>query len=391
MPTYLSATTAAARLGVTRATLYAYVSRGLVRSRAQQGRASHEYMAEDVEQLLEKKSGRRDPARVATRALSMTGLPVLSSALTLIEAGRLYYRGRDALGLSRTSRFEAVVALLWEGPCQLGAALAPTMSDRKRWLRLPFAAQSQCYLAQAEARDPAAHDLTPDGVRSSGARIVGGLAALASGTTEPLVSVADALRRAWGLSRAERGVIEAALILCADHELNVSAFTARAVASAGATPYMALSAALAALSGHRHGGHTARVAALLDARGDPVELLRHHLRAGEEVPGFGHALYPEGDPRARRLLEVCPKNAAYARCAAFVEAARREWGLAPVLDFGLVALARALALPPSAPFILFALGRSAGWVAHCLEQYQRGELIRPRARYVGPSPSRPPA
>jgi citrate synthase len=388
MPTYLNAATAAARLGVTRATLYAYVSRGLVRSRAEHGRASHEYMAADVELLLQKKSGRRDPARVASQALGMTGLPVLSSELTLIDAGRLYYRGRDALELSQTSRFEAVASLLWEGPCQFGPApLGPSASDRKRWQRLPFAAQSQCYLAQAEARDPGAHDLTPDAVRSSGARILGGLTALASGTTEPLVSVSGALARTWGLSRARVRALEATLILCADHELNVSAFTARAVASAEATPYMALSAALAALSGHLHGGHTARVAALLDAPGDPAELLRQRVRAGERVPGFGHVLYPDGDPRARRLLEMCPRNAAYARCTAFVEAARRELGLAPVLDFGLVALARALALPPSAPFILFALGRSAGWVAHCLEQYKHGDLIRPRARYVGPSPS----
>src|SRR5690606_28552455 len=102
--THLSATAAAQRLGVSRATLYAYVSRGLIRSRAVPGRRAREYAREDVERVAAQTRGRRDPLGVARRALEIDGLPVLSSALCLIDGGRLYYRGRDAVELSRTAR-----------------------------------------------------------------------------------------------------------------------------------------------------------------------------------------------------------------------------------------------------------------------------------------------
>jgi citrate synthase len=341
-----------------------------------------------VEQLVQRASGRRDPARVATEALGMQGLPVLTSSLTLIDDGRLYYRGRDALELAASARFEDVAGWLWGGACELeGKLYLPAAKERARLAGLHFAAAGQCYLASAEAADPGAYSSTPESVRRSGARILAGLAALASESSTPPPSIAAALARAWGLAARERAPLEAALILCADHELNVSAFTARAIASAGATPYMAVSGALGALTGHRHGGHTTRVAALLDEPGDPTRLLIERLRSGQGVPGFGHPLYPEGDPRAARLLELCPKGPARARGLAFIEAARQVTGERPVLDFGLVLLARTLGLPTSAPFVLFALGRTAGWIAHALEQYQTGQLIRPRAQYVGPRPS----
>jgi citrate synthase len=388
MSSYLTAIAAARRLGVTRATLYAYVSRGLIRSRALAGQRQRQYLSEDVDRLLKRASGRRDPVRVASQALGVEGLPVLASGLTLIESGRAYYRGKDVLELAASQRFEAVAGWLWGGACALeGPLYLPSAKERALFAGLHFARAAQCYLARAEARDPAAYLASPEAVRRTGARIVFGLAALASAADDAPEGVASALCRAWGLSaRTARHAIEEALILCADHELNVSAFTARAIASAGATPYMAVSGALAALTGHRHGGLTARVAALLDETGEPARLMVERLRLGESVPGFGHPLYPEGDPRARRLLELCPKNAIRARCLAFQQAAERVLGERPVLDFGLVALARSLALPASAPFVLFALGRSAGWVAHCIEQYALAQLIRPRAEYTGPRP-----
>ncbi|HEU4580396.1 MAG TPA: citrate synthase family protein [Polyangiaceae bacterium] len=388
MSSYLTAAAAAQRLGVTRATLYAYVSRGQIRGRSVAGRREREYLAEDVERLLKRASGRRDPARVASQALGMEGLPVLTSGLSLIESGELYYRGKNALELAANERFEAVAGLLWGGACELEPPLhIPKANARARLARLHFARAAQCYLVGAEALDPTAYLASPEAVRRSGARILYGLTLVATGQPSAPASVAAALCRAWGLSeRAALRAIEQALILCADHELNVSAFTARAIASAGATPYMAVSGALAALTGHRHGGMTARVAALLDEAGDPTRRIVERLRVGESVPGFGHALYPDGDPRARRLLELCPKNPARERCMAFARAGERLLGERPVLDFGLVALARSLGLPASGPFVLFALGRSAGWIAHCLEQYALGQLIRPRAQYTGPRP-----
>jgi citrate synthase len=389
MSTYLTAAAASARLNVTRATLYAYVSRGLIRSRALPGQRARQYVAEDVERLLQRASGRKDPTRIASQALGVQGLPVLSSALTLIESGRLYYRGKDVLALSASERFESVAGLLWGGPCVLeGALYAPSASQRARFSRLHFARAGQCYLAEAESADASAYLSTAEALRRTGARILFGLASVASASNDTASGVAAALCTAWrARARGAQRALEEALILCADHELNVSAFTLRAIASAGATPYMAVSGALAALTGHRHGGMTARVAALLEESGDPERRMVERLRLGESVPGFGHPLYPEGDPRAARLLELCPKNAARSRCLGFAQAGERLLGARPVLDFGLVALARCLDLPAEAPFVLFALGRSAGWIAHYLEQAQSDQLIRPRAEYVGARPS----
>lgn len=389
MKLYLSAEEAARRLGVTRATLYAYVSRGLIRSRLEPGQRRRQYHLEDVVRWQQQKAARRDPTGVARRALSFEGLPVLTSALTSIDGGRLFYRGQDAVALSRRARFEDVAGLLWGGELPAVDALhLPPRKERERLARLPVVAACQCYLAQAEARDLAAYSLSPEAVRRTGARILAGLTALVSGGDEPPRSVAAALASAWGVgSRAGLRALRAALVLCADHELNVSAFTARAIASAGATLYMAVSGALGALSGHRHGGALEQVATLLDEGTDPARLIAERLRRGQPVPGFGHALYPEGDPRARELLELCPRGPAKARVLALASAARRLLGEHPTLDLGLLALGRCWGLPERAPFVLFALGRSAGWLAHAIEQYATGELIRPRARYIGAAPA----
>jgi citrate synthase len=386
MSPYSSAAAAAQRLGVSRATLYAYVSRGWIRSHAVPGRRSREYSREDIERLAAQARGRRDPLGVARHALEFDGLPVLGSSLSLIDAGHLYYRGRDAVELSRTARFEDVAALLWDGECRLPEPGAPPPATVRRALaRKDFAAAAVAHLV---GLSPADGSLEPSAVRGVGARLLVELVALASSFERSDGPLAARLARAFGARgpRARRA-IDAALILCADHELNASAFAARVVASAGASPVMALAAALAALSGQRHGGATLAVRRLLDERGEPSDVIARVLRSGQVLPGFGHPLYPSGDPRGVRLLELCRKGSALRRAEAFADAARRSLGLFPNVDFGLVALARSYALPQAAPFILFAVGRCAGWVGHVLEQYATGQLIRPRARYVGVQPS----
>jgi citrate synthase len=186
-------------------------------------------------------------------------------------------------------------------------------------------------------------------------------------------------------------LINSALILCADHELNVSAFTARCVASAGTTPYGAVIAGLAALQGNKHGGHTERVEALFRevGEGNRVRMtIASRLRRGERIPGFGHPLYPDGDPRAKMLLArttaVFPHKTTLAQ--AIVSEVQQTIGQNPTIDFALVTLARALNLPAGAPIALFALGRTVGWIGHAIEQYNLDQLIRPRARYTGTMP-----
>jgi citrate synthase len=193
------------------------------------------------------------------------------------------------------------------------------------------------------------------------------------------------LARAWDCDAASADLIRRALVLLADHELNASTFAARVAASTGASPAAAALAGLAALSGPLHGAMGARVQTFVDEAGrtGAEAAVSARLAQGLTIPGFGHPLYPSGDPRARALLEVFapPPEFEAVRLAAEVQT-----GEIANVDYALTALTAALGLPDNAAFLLFAIGRCAGWLAHALEQIQTGHLIRPRARYIGPRP-----
>jgi citrate synthase len=181
----------------------------------------------------------------------------------------------------------------------------------------------------------------------------------------------------------------------------VSSFTARAVASAGSNPYAVVIAGLAALEGTRHGGAGARVESMLTAmrRGRSARArdlrisIAARLRRGEPVDGFGHPLYPDGDPRAAALLDLIrsshEKSAELEFVTEFAAAAGAVVREKPNVDFALAVVARVLRLPPGSPLMLFAIGRTVGWMGHAIEQYATGQLIRPRAKYIGPPPAKP--
>jgi citrate synthase len=405
---FLTAQEAAAELGVSLATLYAYASRGMLRSEAVPGEPrARRYPREDVLRLRERKELRKDPEKAAPKALSW-GAPVMESAITLVADGRLYYRGRDAVTLARTAGVEEVAALIWTGdPGDAGRLFAGPQNDEPRDERVaPLAGRLPPELTPIErcqaavpllgAADPAAWDLRPGAVAATGARILRRLAAIAGGAgdAEGVGGVAAVLQSGWAPGRpAAAAPIGAALILAADHELNVSAFTARCVASAAASPWDVVGAGLAALKGARHGGYTERVEALFREAGSAAAARRvvaERLRRGEEVPGFGHRLYPGGDPRGAALLEMAaglaPGSPAVEIAGALAGAGRELLGEHPTIDLGLVALSRALGLPPHTPLALFALGRSIGWIGHAIEEYGLNRLIRPRAAYVGEPP-----
>jgi citrate synthase len=398
---FLTAQEAAAELGISLATLYAYASRGMLRSEAVPGDPrARRYPWADVQRLKDRKELRKDPEKAAPKALSW-GAPVLESALTLVQDGRLYYRGRDVVELARSATVEEVAALLWTGdPEDAGRLFREKPPGLPSWskgmLKEDLSPVERCQVALplAGALDLAAWDLRPAAVAATGARILRFLAGVAAGRP-PAASIAATLQQGWVRSDGSDGSdvirpISAALILAADHELNVSAFTARCVASASANPYDVVTAGLAALKGARHGGHTERVEMLFREAGSASgarRALADRLRRGEEIPGFGQPLYPDGDPRGRALLalasEISSQSPAVELAQVLADAGRELIREHPTIDFGLVTLARVLGLPERTPLALFALGRTIGWLGHAIEEYNLGRLIRPRATYVG--------
>ncbi len=399
---YLTAKQATELLGITAATLYAYVSRGLVRSESVDGDSrSRRYNAEDVEKLKARKEQRKNPTAVAQTALHW-GTPILESTLTLITDDSLYYRGHDALKLALNASFEEVAALFWTGNIPDSDGLFTSQRPVEEVLKalqqierpLSFIQRLQVGLTLASADDLAAYDLRPEKVAQTGARILRLMSAILANRDTADLPIAQALAAAWSREpEPTTRLLNAALILCADHELNVSSFTARVVASADAQPYPVVLAGLAALQGVKHGGSIEHAEALLREAGSPQHVystIAERLHRGERIPGFGHPLYPEGDPRCKQILQLLAVSYAdhptVVLANAMIGTVHEVIDLASNVDFALAVLSQTLALPRGAALALFALGRTVGWIGHAIEQYSTGTIIRPRAIYVGPKP-----
>jgi citrate synthase len=382
---WISADQAITALGVRRQTLYAYVSLGRIRVQPDpdEPRRSR-YRAADIAALASRKSRGRKAANVAADAIAW-GEPVLDSSITAVSEGRLYYRGRDAVVLAETQTLETVARLLRGGH---GAALKRAPRNEPP----PFATmrlRAFAALAERAGSDPPARGRAALALAVEAASLLDTFADAVAGRGGA-GPIHERLGRAWGCAPAGSEVIRRALVLLADHELNASTFCARVAASTGASLAAACLAGLCALSGPLHGGMAGRVISFAaEARRlGASEAVAARLARGDHIPGFGHPLYPDGDPRAAALLSAFSPPQELESLARVVHAATGE----PAnVDFALVAMSRALGLPDDAPFALFAVARCAGWIAHALEQTTTGTLIRPRARYVGPSPEPIPA
>jgi citrate synthase len=379
---WIAAEDARDRLGVRPQTLYAYVSRGRVQVRPDPRDPRRSlYRAADIAALAQRKSRSRKVSDVAAGAIAW-GEPVLSSEITTVAGGRLFYRGRDAIRLAETETLESVARLLRGGH---GAALKRT--ERPDPPRHPdMRTRSYLALAARAGTDPPARGRNALVLAVEAATLLDVLADAVAGEVGG-GAIHNRLALAWGLGPGGPGadLIRRFLVLVADHELNPSAFAARVAASTGASLAAAALAGLATLSGPRHGGATqaVRTFAAEAAQLGPRQAIANRLVEDRALPGFGHMLYPDDDPRAAALLErfTPPPD-----LKALQEAVLAVTGLAPNVDFALMAGCEALRLPHDAPFALFSVARCAGWIAHAIEQGQADTLIRPRARYVGPEP-----
>lgn len=394
---YLSAREAAVELGVSLATLYAYVSRGLVRSEPVPGARARRYRADDVRTLRERRAPLADGEKPAREAGTLSwSRPVLASGISLIADGQLYYRGVGACELARHASLETVAGLLWQTSDYNPFALdnlpsldAPLDHIVAATRQSHVIDRSMAVLALAGQADDGSFNRTDRGLAMTAARIVRLMAAMIGGGEVSARAVHEQLARTWKLDRDAMELVRIALVLLADHELNASTFTLRCAVSTGGNLYDGMVAALAALKGPLHGGATTRAVLQLEklARGDLLANVREQAEAGERFAGFGHPIHQRGDPRATTLLEATEARLGETFLTREVpDYVAKVVGVRPTIDYALAVLTHLLKLPRLAGIGLFAVGRSVGWAAHAREQMRERVLIRPRALYTGPAP-----
>jgi len=394
---YLSAREAAAELAISPATLYAYVSRGLIRSEPSPDSRSHRYRAEDIRGLKE----RRAPSAAEPRGSRSfdPDLPVLDSSVsTITEAGAIY-RGVNCVDLAEKDTLEHTATLLWDvtGVDPFASDNCPLVSDEMRAIaeaahRAAPIDRAIAVLALATSADPGAFTRAPEGRAMVGGRILRLLVATMLKTAPSAEPLHLQIAKVWaGDHKHAADLIRRALVLLADHELNASTFTVRCAASTGLSLYDAVIAGLAALKGPKHGGAgvlaSRLVKTLIDQ--DPEPVIRDRVALGERFAGFGHGVYKHGDPRAMSLLDALTRAGAARKFTREVpERIAQATGEFVNIDYALAVLVHSLRLAPGSELTLFAMARAVGWIAHASEQLQYGRLIRPRARYVGPAPGR---
>ena len=414
MPFSMTAAQAASRLGVKQATLYAYVSRGVLgRGKAVDGRGSL-FDPDEVERLA-----RRGRPRRPVGAVDIT----VESAITELTADTLRFRGHDATRLAVTRTFEEVAELLWTGdsppaaPTAWQATPAALATGRAAQAALPAGTlpleRLQVIVPAMAATDALRLQLDPSAVRAAARSLTAGMvdclpAPSSSGSapagqtlatpSAPSGSGASIAGRLWSRLCDRRPAPEllralsAALVLLADHELAASTLAARVAASVRADPYAVVGTGLGAMSGVLHGGASLGVETLLAAARGPQDVPRvvsELLRRGEKIPGFGHLVYRGGDPRAVVLLglvrRAAPKSGPLAAAEAVLAEVRRKSLPEPSIDFAVATLTRVAGMVTGAGEAVFAVARTAGWIAHALEAYAGGGPLRPRAVYNGPS------
>jgi len=401
--TWLTATEALQALGVRPQTLYANVSRKKIRAKPDPKDTRRSlYHEADVRKMARQRGGQRKATAVAAAAIEW-GDPILSSAISTVVDGRLYYRGQDAVVLSEEGSLEDVARLLWGGGWVDGTDDGMLVAPRESPLSASPLARAFIALGHRAATDLSSYGRALPVLQAEAASVLNVLAdaLLEVGPTQqrntragraprerppaqnpPATSLHERAALSWRRPDAT-DIARRALVLLADHELNASTFATRVAVSTGAPLAAGVLSGLATLSGPLHGRASLGVLELVTRvmRVGAEVTVRDWLSQGRPIVGFGHPLYPQGDPRATALLQHFTLPKPYADLRDAIEDAIGE---RPNIDFALAALTKVFDLPQEAPLVLFALGRCVGWLAHALEQVTTGHPIRPRARYVGP-------
>ncbi|WP_329268214.1 citrate synthase [Streptomyces pseudovenezuelae] len=402
----LSTKEAAELLGVKPETVYAYVSRGQLSSRRVPGGRGSTFDAKEVEALA------RRNRRESGGSPGSGGDLSVRTRITFIDRDRYYFRGVDATELAARHSYEEIAEWLWTARMQPGVTFtAPdaTVDTARRVVdalpehtgptdRLRVAAIA------AAAADPLRFDLSEEAVLGTARTLIPTLvAALPPVLHDRRRDDGRLAPRLWTRlsgrkpDEASLRALDTALGLLVDHDLAASTLAVRVAASARAHAYAAVSAGLGVLEGPLHGAASGLAhRLLLDVldRGDAAPVIAEELRAGRRIPGLGHRLYPGEDPRARALfalLEEIPRaEPALLAARDIVATTARDVPLHANVDLALAVLTASSGMPSTAGETIFAVARTAGWIAHALEEYgERPLRMRPSGTYVGPKPPQP--
>ncbi|HEX8472245.1 MAG TPA: citrate/2-methylcitrate synthase [Brevundimonas sp.] len=371
------------RLGVKVQTLYAYVSRGRISARPDPDNPRRsQYAAEDITRLSTPTIPGETPAPfVPFEQAPARGEALIRSSLSLVSEGRLFYRGKDAIDLSKTATVEDAARLLWDArDANLLAGLGPRLdgaggvSPRTRM----FAS-----LARRAEEDPSSAGKTPEQVKAQAASVLNEVIDAVAGPG-PRLFFHQRLGRGWKVLERDSPIIRQALILIMDHGINPAVIATRAAAGGGASPAGAALAGLATFTASPQAFELAKtIAYVIEARREPRGAAERRMADDGRVPGFGDAAWPEGDPRAEVLIATAQLPADLIAIAREGEAAS---GVKPNIGLALALVARRLDLPRDGASDMLLIGRLVGLLGHALDQTTDGSPIAARLRYVGPRP-----
>ena len=386
---YLSAAEAAAELGISRSTLYAYVSRRGIRSIAVEGSKERLYWKSDV----------LEARRPKGRPRQSEGLALPLSSISLISETALLYRGVNAVDLAEKATVEEAAALLWDLPeQQLFTERLPLIPDLVHDVLGLMKASSAADRAIAvlpliEEVNPRSYDFSHAGLGATGVDVLRCVTAIVFGDEAPRSDPMHVyIGHRLGLTEEATDFVRRSLILSAEHGFEPGSVAVRGAASIGVSPYRSVAAGLLLLSGRQTQiGRINGLARLIDEiqGGDPEAVVIRRLREGDPLPGFGFHKYADGDPRAHSLMHCLETMGAdddsfkrLKRSIAVVHDALGKWP-----DFALILQYGVTRLLPETGASLFMLGRCVGWIAHAIEQFSQGEAVRPHSLYTGPLPT----
>lgn len=401
----LSTKEAAELLGVKPETVYAYVSRGQLSSRRVPGGRGSTFDAKEVEALA------RRNRRESGGSSGSGGELSVRTRITLIDRDRYYFRGVDAVELAARHSYEEITEWLWTGQMRPGVTFtAPDAAvdvARRAVDALPEHTgptdRLRVAAIAAAVADPLRFDLSEEAVLGTARTLIPTLVAALPPVLRDRRDDGPLAHRLWTrltgrpADEASLRALDTALGLLVDHDLAASTLAVRVAASARAHAYAAVSAGLGVLEGPLHGAASGLAhRLLLDVldRGDAAPVIAEELRAGRRIPGLGHRLYPGEDPRARALfdlLEEIPRaEPALAAAHDIAATAARHTPLHANVDLALAVFTASSGMPATAGETIFAVARTAGWIAHALEEYgERPLRMRPSGTYVGPKPPQP--